>query len=847
MMLPMDLDAFIEQLPAQAANLDRPLLDPRQPRGATPALSLALDQDWRGTLGDGEWRFRAGVAGAATVAVLANDVDVDADHVFGASPKKTGAPMPLLAATPGRAWLKLSASGEARGKSTRRNGHAGLAFSGQGELRLGAYLRADPASSLRDALESRRGAGVFALDPDAVRRLGIDDACFVAVGGTLAARVEIDWADALAMPLPWPEPSAAIPMLAVEAKASVVVDLQLDDSFRVVFVGRDAAHVEVQLQRTAGAAFALRAETGVVARLANPDIARELLADIAAQLLAVTPAQLARLRSDLALVLALSDDAGSLLRLQLAKAGASLDALLDDSGLPLAKRRLAQLRALVALAAMADREAAASALGAPLERLAGLFDRLDALGAELALRLGTRLDAVLARWSAPAFAKRPLAALHAVLAWLDRMESALGAAASRRVEAGIEFEYRRVASDEALFSGTLARGHADFAAWHAALLGLDLAPVLDATRRPGSGIVLASFLHQKSSKRSVSLGLDLGGFYSERDGATREWAESLRLLPDQGAPQGQRRERRVALKGNRTRVETAFGSRSLWRGDFAADFASTDAGGNNGRWRFALALGFRSTSPAASDAWLRGAADYAALFGLVPETGVEQLGDRLLATGGRGKLASVELSLALAPEAFEHDGFLRAFGKVDEAAMCAALATALQRIEGFAERCDIGARRAAYARAVEVLLGSTGVDLRDSEGVGAFVARELRSGDAALRAFEAQREPLAPGSVADISRRTGSLLGLFREFRQACALERFRTAASPGGGADRKQIEKALAGWDLAWRDRYPLRWQLVLLRELAAQSGVPGKALDARLKLVVEGRTAWVLGATGP
>jgi hypothetical protein len=292
-------------------------------------------------------------------------------------------------------------------------------------------------------------------------------------------------------------------------------------------------------------------------------------------------------------------------------------------------------------------------------------------------------------------------------------------------------------------------------------------------------------------------------------------------------------------------VETAFGSRSLWRGDFAADFASTDAGGNNGRWRFALALGFRSASAAAPVAWLRGAADYAALFGVVPESEVESLADRLQASGATGKLASVELSLSLSPEAFEHEGFLRAFAHVDEAQMRMALATALQRIEGFAERCDIPARRAAYERAVEVLLGTTGVDLRDVDGVAAFVARELRTREAALRDFEAQRDPPAPGSVADISRRTGSLLGLFREFRQAAALERFRSAASPGGNADRKQIENALAGWDLAWRDRYPLRWQLALLRQLAAEAGVPAQAVSARLKLVVEGRTAWLFGGT--
>ena len=842
----MDLDDVIGQLPAQAANLDRPLLDPRQPRGATPALSLALDQHWRGALGGREWRFRAGVAGAAAVSILAGENDVDADHVFGAPTRKHGHP-PLLAPAPGRAWLKLTANGEAGGNLGRRNGHAGIAFSGQGDLRLGAYLRAEPAHSLREALASRRGAGVFALDAGSVRRLGVDDACFVALGGTLSARVEVDWADALAVPLPALATLASdgrVPALALDARASVAVDFELSDSFRLVFVGRDADRIGVQLRRSADRAFALRAEASARARLASPDIAREFLADVAAQLLGLSPTQFAKLRTDLAQLLTLADDASSLLRVQLAKAGASFDAALDDTGLPLAQRRLAQLRALVTLALVADREAPAAALGLPLSQLAAVLERIDQLGATLAARLGTRLDALLSRWQAPALAQQPLAALRFLLSWLDRVEAALVAAASRRIEAGIDFEYQRVSSEEALFSAVLGRAHADFEGLHAALLGLDLARVLEASRQPGSGVALESFLHQKTLKRSLSLGLDLGGFYSDRDSATREWSESLRILPDAAAPQGQRRERRVALKGNRTRVEAAFGSRSLWRGDFAADFASADAGGNNGRWRFALALGFRSVSPAASEAWLRGAADYAALFGVVPESGVEALGGRLLATGASGKLASVELSLVLRPEAFEHDGFLRAFAQVDEADMRTALATALQRIEGFADRCDIARRRAAYARAVEVLLGTTGVDLRDTDGVGAFVARELQSPDATLRAFEAQRDPPSPGAVADISRRTGSMLGLFREFRQAAALDRFRDAATPGGSADRKQIEKALAGWDLAWRDRYPLRWQLALLRQLAAGTGVPAAALEARLKLLVEGRTAWLFNA---
>jgi hypothetical protein len=174
--------------------------------------------------------------------------------------------------------------------------------------------------------------------------------------------------------------------------------------------------------------------------------------------------------------------------------------------------------------------------------------------------------------------------------------------------------------------------------------------------------------------------------------------------------------------------------------------------------------------------------------------------------------------------------------------MRAALSASLQRIEGFADRCDVTRRRNAYLRSVEVLLGTTNVDLRDADEVAAFVARELVSQDAELRAFEAQHDPPSPGSVADISRRTGSLLGLFREFREASALARFCKASSPGGGADRKSIERSLAGWDLAWRDRYPLRWQALLLRELADSAGVPAAAIESRLKLTIEGRTALLI-----
>ncbi|MEO8160799.1 MAG: hypothetical protein ABI588_05215 [Arenimonas sp.] len=845
----MDLNDLIDQLPTQAANLDRGLLDPRMPRGAKPALSLSLERDWRGSLDGREWRVRTELAGAATVSVFANEADEDVEHIFGVGPKQpTAARAPaLLAPGVGRAWLKIAVAGELGAQASRSAGPGRIALAGRGRLVLGAYLRVQPQLTLRGALESRRDAAAFVLDAESVRKLGIDDASYASLGGTLSARVEVDWADVLSTPitalagcLPEDRPL----MLSVDARASVSAEVELEDGFCLVFTGLDADRVGVSLQRSASASFELRAQARASVRLANPDLPRELLADVVAQLLGVAPAQLSKLRTELAQLLNALDDATGLLRLALAKAGVRLDAAIDAAGLPLARRRLAQLQALAALAAIADPGSRAAALGLPLAQVAEVASHLDALGAELAARFGTRLDALLAKLQLPSLPRQPAHALRGLLEHLEHVESGLVAAASKRIEAGLDFEYHRVASNEALFSAVLGRAHPDFAALHGALLGLDLASALEASRRSGSGIALETFLHQKTVKRSVSLGLDLGGFYSDRDNVAREWTETLRVLPDAAAPAGQRRGRQVALHGSRTRVETAFGSRGLWRGDFAADFQSVDAGGNLGRWRFTLALGFRSATPAASEAWLLGAADYAALWGVVSEQQVESLATRLRESGAPGKLANIELSLRIAPGAFEHDGFLRGFGSVDEAQMCEALATALQRIEGFPERCDIGRRRQAYRGAIEVLLGSSGVDLRDADAVAAFVARGLANASAGLRSFEAQHAPPSPGSVADISRRTGSLLGLFREFRQVSALERFRTAASPGGGADRKSIEKSLAGWDLAWRDRYPLRWQVALLRQLAASTGVPAAALQARLKLVVEGKHAFVFGS---
>src|SRR5207342_957044 len=136
MMLPMNLQELIDQLPAQAANLERTLLDPRLPRGTNPALSLALDKDWRGALAGHEWRFRAGVAGAASVSVFAAAADEDPDHVVGASARKAANRAALLVPAPGLAWLKLAAVGDARVNLGRHAGVDRLAVSGRGDVGL---------------------------------------------------------------------------------------------------------------------------------------------------------------------------------------------------------------------------------------------------------------------------------------------------------------------------------------------------------------------------------------------------------------------------------------------------------------------------------------------------------------------------------------------------------------------------------------------------------------------------------------------------------------------------------------------------------------------------------------
>jgi hypothetical protein len=367
--------------------------------------------------------------------------------------------------------------------------------------------------------------------------------------------------------------------------------------------------------------------------------------------------------------------------------------------------------------------------------------------------------------------------------------------------------------------------------------------VLEASRTAARASRWNPSCTRRRSSAAVSLGLDLGGFYSDRDSAAREWSESLRIVADAGAAAGQRRERQVALKGNRTRVETAFGSRSLWRGDFAADFTSNDAGGNNGRWRFSLALGFRSATPSASPAWLHGAADYAAVFGVVAEDAGRALAARLRDAGAEGKLASVELALTLRPAAFEHEGFLRDFAERRRSAHALGAGRGAAAHRRLPERCDIAPPAQAYERRVQVLLGTTGVDLRDPTDRRLRGARSWRRRCRAARLRSAARSALA------------------RLGRRHLAPHRLAARPVPrvprGGGAGalpqrrqprrrrRPQVDREVAG-RLGPGLARPLSAALagVLLRELARDAGVPASALQSRFKLVLEGRSALLLSS---
>lgn len=828
----MDFDKSFDIVVGAAEALRSKLSD--IPDKGAPTLQLTARHDVRGTFGGGAWTYAAGVRGGCAVHVFVDADDVDADAIFGPPAHETTTAAATLFPASGLAWLKVAISGEASGTVGTSRGPARLVLSGKGSVGLGAYFPVSSSSTLANALQST-GEIPFVLDASDLRRLGIGQAAYIAVGGSLSAKLEFSWADLLTGPITPLQGLVAGDRalnLAVDLKASVAVAFAVSDSFRLVFVGVDQDYVAVSLNRASSNAFSVKGGIEATIRLEKPDMARDLLASLAAQLLGVDPARLHEVGVQLEMVLALFDDASRVLRGEIDGLAAKLDAAIDDRGLPLFLTRLHQLQALLRLGGGVD--SGLMAMGVTLgqiDKAAGVFDHL---AARLAEEVGTQLDGLLADLRLPPLLQDATGAARGLLDRLAKLETALLEIAHARIKLGLDVEYRRIASDASVLKLRLRRSHGDFEAWHQSLLGLDAKSLLDASSPANEDIKLELFLNHRSIRRSLSLGIDLGWCYADKDSAGTQWTESTRMvagLVPNGALQV---ERQLALKGSRSRQEKVFGTQSECSGQFHADYRATGSADATGKWKFALSLAYASGIRKADRAWLLALADYASVWGVVQESEIDWLVEALVEDGALGTKVEMEIALSIGHAAFDVPAFPTCFGTATDADLSRALAVALQRLDSFPERATPSARVAAYSDAVCVLLGKSGIDVSKSAPVAKFVARHLNTSSAGLRAFELQDStPLSPGSVVDMCHRVGSALGAIREFRNVAMLASLAGVPSPGSAADRKLVAKAFQGLDLAWRDRFMLRWQVSLLRVLAKRAGVSGHT-SATMKVTV-------------
>jgi hypothetical protein len=465
----MNLQELIDQLPAQAANLERTLLDPRLPRGTNPALSLALERDWRGALAGHEWRFRAAspvpracpfsLAPPTRIRITCRDCRAQVTE-----------PRPAAGARAGPGWLKLAAVGDARVNLGRNTGAARLAVSGRGDVGLGAYLRVDPQATLRAALQSRRGAAAFVLDHEQVRGLGVDDACYIELGGTLSARVKLTGRTRSRRRFPacrsFCRPAPRSPCWSTP-RASVALDFELDDSFRLVFAGRDADRIGSACSAAPAKPSASAPRPRPACGLSNPDIARELLADLAAQLLGVRRRNLRSPRGARASCWRWPTTPPAAAHRAGARRRAARRAI-DEAGLPLARGAWRSCARWRRWRRSPIRHRAPRSSACRWRTWRGR-QRIDTLGADLAARLGTRLDPLLAGCSCRrCSSSRERAARPAREARPHRVSA--GAAASERVRTRPRVRVPARGAGRELLRRRARRAHPDFERLHGQLL-----------------------------------------------------------------------------------------------------------------------------------------------------------------------------------------------------------------------------------------------------------------------------------------------------------------------------------------------------------------------------------------
>lgn len=827
----MDLRALSPDPIDPSGNLRRRLDDPALPLGATAVASLALGRDLARQFSGIGWTLAAGVSTNAGIHLVDSRRGLDPDGVVGQPPQSPGPGSGPLVATPsGHVHLKWLLAGKAS-MDVSRPGRTGIRLDGSADVRAGAYLAFPAERTLGEAMAEGMAGLPLIFDPRDLAALDVGDACFVELGGRLTTRIEVDWAGLLAGPL-GPLRSLAVsgaPLdFALDVNAGARVELALEDSFRLAFAGLGEGWVRVALHRADSRAFSLGAGLRLEAGFSDPEAARAVLAAVGAGLLAPVRQALGTVDAAISDALAGVDDCLASLRARIGQQSASLDQYFDAHGLQRGLARIARLQSQVEAAARVD-AALAERLSVPLDQAAAILEAIDGLADDLARRLGDRLDASIEALGLPALAEDARAAVAGLLERLDRIEAGLAEVAGHRIRLGLDYSYRRVATGSSLFEADLDTSATAFEDWHARLLALDLTPLIDASVDASLGIRPRLYLHSRSESRRSALGLGLGEI-ADRSFWGRDWLEVERHAATD-LPGGRlRREHSLVLLGHRGHEDRLFNT-ARCRGDFDARLEREDDA--PGRWRHTLGLRLESSTPVAGADWLHAAADFGALWGIVPEGGVDALAEALGETGALGEPAGLTVTLVLGNAVFAEPRFLQTLASLDDATAASAFAAALPTLPHLPQRRDPAARRAAYASAMRVVTGTAGIDLGRRDRIAKGIAQRLVGADARLRDFERRADP---GSVAHIIRSPsgGRVEGCLRELRQAGTRLGQLSGPAHGGPEERRGLLQALVGLDLGWINRFVLRWQGVLLRQIALSSGVDPEAIEARLVLTI-------------
>jgi hypothetical protein len=443
------------------------------------------------------------------------------------------------------------------------------------------------------------------------------------------------------------------------------------------------------------------------------------------------------------------------------------------------------------------------------------------------------LDELLAALNLRSMLEDAHTATGALLERLSAIEEAILSVAEKRVKLGVTFDYTRLATEATLFEADLDPEHPRFAAYHAAALGLDLRPLLEAGA--GDGLQLRLFLHQKVLKRHWALGLSLNTIGSSWAGGST-WVLSDRLVPSPtpGAPV--ERQHTTALNGFRAYEDRYFaGRKTRYRGDLDAEFVGESP--HAGRWQYRLALQYEQSTGKADREWLASLCDHAEVWGAIDRGqahGVaRELADQL---GALGRPVKANCTLILGQGVWT-PAFCQELAVLPPSALIGPVAAALPYWDDFPIRRSAGQRTENYAPLANLLIElPPGAPVHlPTISKAAYAALRTIDLKLARREFKANQTAGLDGrTVAGVAYRHANVQRGLQQLQRA-ASQMHRVMLGPDAGAEaRARLQDSLRQMDSLWDDGFSLRWLGATLIGLARRLPTTASSLTCVFRLTL-------------